>query len=138
MLNKSEYFEPIDPDEKNDEFIAIESKSFFKDVCERFVKNKRAMIALVIFLIIALMAIFGPMISPYSYDGMDTAIMNQRPSTAHWFGTDRFGRDLFTRVLYGARISLMVGIVTAVINTIIGVIYGGVSQDTSEDVLICG
>lgn len=49
MLNKSEYFEPIDPDEKNDEFIAIESKSFFKDVCERFVKNKRAMIALVIF-----------------------------------------------------------------------------------------
>ena len=66
MLNKSEYFEPIDPDEKNDEFIAIESKSFFKDVCERFVKNKRAMIALVIFLIIALMAIFGPMISPYS------------------------------------------------------------------------
>ena len=52
-----------------------ESKSFFKDVCERFVKNKRAMIALVIFLIIALMAIFGPMISPYSYDGMDTAIM---------------------------------------------------------------
>ena len=83
MLNKSEYFEPIDPDEKNDEFIAIESKSFFKDVCERFVKNKRAMIALVIFLIIALMAIFGPMISPYSYDGMDTAIMNQRPSTAH-------------------------------------------------------
>lgn len=119
MLNKSEYFEPIDPDEKNDEFIAIESKSFFKDVCERFVKNKRAMIAL--------MAIFGPMISPYSYDGMDTAIMNQRPSTAHWFGTDRFGRDLFTRVLYGARISLMVGIVTAVINTIIGVIYGGIA-----------
>ena len=127
MLNKSEYFEPIDPDEKNDEFIAIESKSFFKDVCERFVKNKRAMIALVIFLIIALMAIFGPMISPYSYDGMDTAIMNQRPSAAHWFGTDRFGRDLFTRVLYGARISLMVGIVTAVINTIIGVIYGGIA-----------
>ena len=83
MLNKSEYFEPIDPDEKNDEFIAIESKSFFKDVCERFVKNKRAMIALVIFLIIALMAIFGPMISPYSYDGMDTAIMNQR-STLVW------------------------------------------------------
>lgn len=127
MLNKSEYFEPIDPDEKNDEFIVIESKSFFKDVCERFVKNKRAMIALVIFLIIALMAIFGPMISPYSYDGMDTAIMNQRPSAAHWFGTDRFGRDLFTRVLYGARISLMVGIVTAVINTIIGVIYGGIA-----------
>ena len=49
MLNKSEYFEPIDPDEKNDEFIAIESKSFFKDVCERFVKNKRAMIALFLY-----------------------------------------------------------------------------------------
>ena len=127
MLSKSEYFEPIDASEKNDEFIAIESKSFFRDVCERFVKNKRAMAALVVFLIIALMAIFGPMISPYSYDGMDTSIMNQKPSAAHWFGTDRFGRDLFTRVLYGARISLMVGIVTAAINTLIGIIYGGIA-----------
>lgn len=95
MLNKSEYFEPIDPDEKNDEFIAIESKSFFKDVCERFVKNKRAMIALVIFLIIALMAIFGPMISPYSYDGMDTAIMNQRPSTAPTDSEETFLQEFF-------------------------------------------
>lgn len=127
MLSKSEYFEPIDASEKNDEFIAIESKSFFRDVCERFVKNKRAMAALIVFLIIALMAIFGPVISPYSYDGMDTSIMNQKPSAAHWFGTDRFGRDLFTRVLYGARISLMVGIVTAAINTLIGIIYGGIA-----------
>ena len=127
MLSKSEYFEHIDASEKNDEFIAIESKSFFRDVCERFVKNKRAMAALIVFLIIALMAIFGPVISPYSYDGMDTSIMNQKPSAAHWFGTDRFGRDLFTRVLYGARISLMVGIVTAAINTLIGIIYGGIA-----------
>lgn len=73
------------------------------------------------------MAIFGPVISPYSYDGMDTSIMNQKPSAVHWFGTDRFGRDLFTRVLYGARISLMVGIVTAAINTLIGIIYGGIA-----------
>ena len=85
------------------------------------------MIALVIFLIIALMAIFGPMISPYSYDGMDTAIMNQRPSTAHWFGTDRFGRDLLQEFFMVQESGLMVGIVTAVINTIIGVIYGGIA-----------
>lgn len=127
MLEPSEYFEPIEAKEQNNEFIAIESKSFFRDVCGRFVKNKRAMIALILFTVIALFAVFGPMFSPYSYDGMDSAIMNLKPSGSHWFGTDRFGRDLFTRVLYGARISLLVGIVTAVINTIVGVLYGGIA-----------
>lgn len=127
MLEKSEYFEPIDEKEHGSEFIAMKSKSFFRDVCGRFVKNKRAMAALVLFCAIALLAIFGPMLSPYTYDGMDTAIMNQKPSGAHWFGTDRFGRDLFTRVLYGARISLMVGIVTAIINTVAGILYGGIA-----------
>lgn len=125
MLRKEEYFEPLDSSEKNDEFIAIESKSFFKDVCGRFVKNKRAMISLIVFGLIVLLVVIGPFFSPYSYDGMDTNIMNQKPSGTHWFGTDRFGRDLFTRVLYGARISLLVGVVTAAMNTVIGVLYGG-------------
>ena len=127
MLNASDYFKPILPEEKNAEFIAIESKSFFKDVWGRFLKNKRAMAALIVFLIIVVVAIIGPMVLPYSYDGMDTSAMNQGPSSAHWFGTDRMGRDIFTRVLYGARISLLVGVVTAVINTVVGVIYGGIA-----------
>lgn len=127
MLDASKYFEPIPAEEKNSEFIAIESKSFFADVWGRFIKNKRAMVSLVIFAVIVLIAFIGPVISPYSYDGMDTASMNQGPSGAHWFGTDRMGRDLFTRVLYGARISLLVGIVTAIINTVIGIIYGGIA-----------
>ncbi len=127
MLDKSEYFEPIEAQEKNAEFIAMESKSFFRDVAGRFLHSKRAMIALIFFILIALTAIFGPMLSPYSYDGMDTSMQNQAPSAAHWFGTDRMGRDLFTRVLYGTRISLLVGIVTAVINTVLGVLYGGIA-----------
>ena len=58
---------------------------------------------------------------------MDTTLKNASPSSAHWFGTDKFGRDIFVRILYGARISLMVGLVAAIINLVIGTVYGGIS-----------
>lgn len=127
MLNKEDYFKPIDSSEKNDEFIAMESKSFARDVWERFCTNKRALTGLIILAVVILAAIVGPMLSPYSYDGMDTAIRNQGSSAAHILGTDQFGRDIFTRILYGARISLMIGFLTTLINLAIGVVYGGIA-----------
>ena len=127
MLRKEEYFEPLRAEEKDSEFIAMESKSFFRDVMGRFAKNKRAMSALIVLVIIILVALIGPLVSSYTYDGMDSSAMNQSPSAKHLFGTDRMGRDLFTRVLYGARISLLVGIATAVINSLVGIVYGGIA-----------
>ena len=127
MLKPEEYFEPLDPSEKNDEYIAMESKSFAKDAWERFKSNKRALVGLVLLVVIGLIAFLGPVISPYPYDGMDTSIANQGSSLAHWFGTDRMGRDEFTRVLYGARISLMIGFVATIANMVIGIIYGGIA-----------
>ncbi len=126
MLQKSEYFRPIDKSEQNSEFIAMESRSFWRDVWERFRSNRRALVGLIILLLIALLAIIGPLVSPYPYDGMGTEI-NRGPSAAHWFGTDALGRDLFTRVLYGIRISLFVGFVSTLINVVIGIVYGGVA-----------
>lgn len=127
MLNPNEYFEPLDPSEKNDEYIAIESKSFGKDVWERFCRNKRALVGLILLGIIVVIAIVGPIISPYPYDGMDTSVSNQGASWLHWMGTDQMGRDELTRVLYGARISLMIGFVATAINVVIGIIYGGIA-----------
>ena len=127
MLNPSEYFEPLDPAEKNDEYIPVASKSFIRDVWERFCSNKRALIGLILLGIIVVIAIAGPMISPYPYDGMDTSVSSQGSSWLHWMGTDQMGRDELTRVLYGARISLMIGFVATAVNVIIGIIYGGMA-----------
>jgi len=81
----------------------------------------------VVLAVITLSAIFSPMFSPYTYDGQDVLNQNQWPSVLHWFGSDKFGRDIFVRTMYGARISLTIGFVTALLSLVIGVLYGGIS-----------
>lgn len=77
--------------------------------------------------IIALMALVGPFISGYTYFDIDLSHQNEPPSEVHWFGTDDLGRDMFTRAWYGARISLFVGIAAAVIDLVIGVLWGSIA-----------
>jgi len=101
--------------------------TYWQDAWRRLQKNKLAMAGLAVIVFIALMAAVGPLFSPYSYSDQVLADANQPPSAQHWFGTDNLGRDLFTRVLYGARISLSIGIVASLINLTIGVVYGGIS-----------
>lgn len=127
MLKPEEYFEPLEASEKNEEYIAVESKTFGRDVWERFCSNKRALFGLILLGIIVVFAVFGPIFSPYPYDGMDTSVASQSASLKHWFGTDQMGRDEFTRVLYGARISLMIGFVATAVNVVIGIVYGGIA-----------
>ena len=74
-----------------------------------------------------LLAVAVPLFGPWSYSAQNAEIRNQGASLLHWFGTDRFGRDLFTRIWYGAGISLTVGLVSTLINGGIGIIYGAVS-----------
>ena len=120
-------FEPLPASEKNAEFIAMESKTFLQDAWRNFRRNKLALISLCFIILMCLMAIFVPILSPYTYDGMDSAALNQLPSLQHWFGTDKFGRDIFVRVMFGARISLAVGFAAAGINMVIGIVYGGIA-----------
>ncbi len=94
---------------------------------QRLTANKLAVVGLGIVVFMIIVAIIGPMISPYTYAQQNLVEANQAPSAAHWFGTDTLGRDLCTRVLYGARISLAVGFVAATINLVIGVVYGGIA-----------
>ena len=126
-MKKEQLFRKLTKEEKNDEFIAIESKTFFQSVKAEFKKNKRAVIGLTILCIVVLMAILGPVFSPYSYEEQNMALRNAGPSAQHIFGTDKMGRDIFVRILYGARISLGVGAVAAFVNLIIGTLYGGIA-----------
>ncbi|MBQ6173753.1 MAG: ABC transporter permease [Clostridia bacterium] len=117
------------PAEKRDdtEQIARPSLTYWHDVWRRFRKNKLAMIGLGFILIMTIACILVPMLSVYSYDGMDYTSMNAAPSWKHLCGADFMGRDLFIRIMYGARISLTIGLVAAAINMVIGVTVGGVS-----------
>ena len=120
-------FEKLPDDEKNSEFIAMESKTFLRDVWDRYKKNKLAMIGLIFLVIMVVMAIFVPILSKYGFEDQNIALKNAIPSLDHPFGTDKLGRDIFVRVMYGGRISLSIAFASAFICLIIGVLYGGVA-----------
>lgn len=109
------------------ENIVRESTTYWQDVWKRFRKDPLAIFGTVVILVMAVACIIIPMFSPYTYSGMDLTNMNAVPSLAHPCGTDQMGRDLFIRILYGARISLSIGLVAAAINFVIGVLYGGIA-----------
>ena len=119
-------FEKLSDSEKNNEFIAVQSKTYFQDAWAHFKKNKLALVSLCFLLLMVALAILVPLLSPYTYDGQDLALRNDPPSLSHPLGTDKFGRDIFVRLMYGARISLSVGFAAAFINLFLGVVYGGV------------
>ena len=103
------------------------SLSYWKNCWFRLKKDKMAMFGLTVIVIMTLLAIIVPMVSPYSYDQTDFTQMLKWPSRAHLFGTDKMGRDIFVRTMYGARISLTIGFTAAAINMVIGVFYGGIA-----------
>lgn len=90
----------------------------------KFLNNRLAVIGLSIFSVIILASIFAPLLTPYDPNKIALREMLQAPSWEHWFGTDRTGRDLFARVLYGGRISILVGLGSAILAAIIGVLIG--------------
>ena len=119
-------FEKLDDSEKDSEFVAMASKTYLQDAWARFKVNKLALVGLIFIAAMILAAIFVPILSPYTYDGQDMTLRNAASSWAHPFGTDKFGRDILVRCMYGARISLSVGFAAALLNLMIGVVYGGV------------
>ena len=100
-------------------------ESQWKEIWRRMRKNRAAMIGLCIFICIVLVAIFADVIVPYEY-GIDNVAKErlQPPSSAHWFGTDGYGRDIFARVVHGSRVSLMIGLSTSVFSLVFGGLLG--------------
>lgn len=133
MMEKidKELFERIPIEDKTAEFIARPKITYWGDAWRRFKLNKLAIVSLVILIAITLLVVFGPMVTKslygYELNSQDYAAKNLTPSATHWFGTDNLGRDIFTRVGLGGRISIIIGLAGAFISTIIGSIYGAVS-----------
>lgn len=121
------WFKQVKQDESQAEAVYRPSLSYWQDAWRHLLKNKLAMLGLVFLILLGFMAIFGPIFSPYEVNQADLPNQYQPPSKKHWFGTDALGRDVFTRTWFGARISLFVGLMAALIDVVIGIVYGGIS-----------
>ena len=136
-------FAPATDAEKAQQLTQRESTSFMRDAMRRLRKNKMAMACLWLLIVITLIAIFVPQFYPYSYTQQDVSGKHMAPFEyskkeqqriargekvfPHIMGTDNLGRDYCIRVIYGTRISLMVGFISALIVVVIGIIYGAIS-----------
>lgn len=98
--------------------------SLWKDAWRRLLKHRPAIGGIVVLCIMIALALMTPWIVPYAYDAQDLQLGAAPPGMQHWCGTDSLGRDLLTRILYGGRISLLVGFSATVVSLLIGVLYG--------------
>ena len=101
-------------------------KTFFI-VAKQFAKNKTAVIGLIVILVITFGAIFAPILAPYDYTKVDPINAQQAPSAEHWFGTDTYGRDMFSRILYGGRTSLLIGLGSIAFSLIMAIVFGTIA-----------
>ncbi|WP_044337090.1 ABC transporter permease [Rossellomorea aquimaris] len=122
-----EWFTPKKRNKDDAEAVVRPSLSYWQDAWKRLVKNKLAMLGFVFLIGLIVMAVIGPIISPHDVTKQTLSNQNLPPSGDHWFGTDDMGRDVFTRTWYGARISLFVGFMAALIDFVIGIVYGGIA-----------
>ena len=101
--------------------------SLWRDAWLKLSKNKMAMAGAIYLLVLIFIAILTPWIAPYPYELQDLRLGATPPSATHWLGTDLFGRDLLSRVMYGGRVSLLVGFIATAVALVIGVTYGAVA-----------
>ncbi|KXO13774.1 Oligopeptide transport system permease protein OppC [Moritella sp. JT01] len=124
MLSKTDKVEALTNFSTN---LEIEGRSLWQDARIRFMRNKAAMVSLCILFLITLSVILVPMLSQHAFDDTDWYAIHQSPSWDHLFGTDSLGRDLFVRTFIGGRISMMVGVMGALVAVVIGTLYGAAS-----------
>jgi peptide/nickel transport system permease protein len=105
----------------------IKSSTLYKDAWKRLKKNKLALFAFAVIIVMIIIAIFAPFIAPYAPETIDLKNMNKGPMEGHLLGTDSLGRDILSRIIYGSRVSLLVGIITECIAVPLGVVLGAVS-----------
>lgn len=113
--------------------------TLWRDAGRRLLRHRLAMFGFCVLVVVFLMGIFGPAITPYDPNGMDFANRFAAPSLSHWMGTDDFGRDIFSRIILGARVSLQVGLVAVSVATILGTGLGllaGYGRRVTDEVIM--
>ena len=106
---------------------AVSTSNLWRDALKRLKANRLALVGAIFLVILILLALLTPFIAPYEYDFQNRGLSSSGPSLNHWLGTDYLGRDLLTRMLYGSRISLLVGFVATFVALVIGVSWGTVA-----------
>jgi peptide/nickel transport system permease protein len=106
-------------------FTPLESPG--RRALRRFFRHRLAMFGLAVLVIMAVLAIAAPLVAPYAYYEQDLARFREGPSAAHWLGTDSFGRDVLSRLIYGARVSLSVGLIAVGVYEMIAIILGSIA-----------
>jgi len=102
-------------------------QSLWQDAKQRLKKNKLAIFGLVVLIFIGLACLLAPWITPYGYEEQNLGLGATAPSWQHWMGTDNLGRDLLTRVLYGGRVSITVGLIATGVALVVGVTWGAIA-----------
>lgn len=116
-----------------------QKESQFMAVLKRLKKNKMAMLGLVILIVLVLMAVFAPWITRFPYEEMHVLDKHQTPNATYWFGADELGRDIFSRIVYGARYSLSLGILAILVSNAIGIVIGAIAGyvgGTTDNILM--
>ncbi len=98
--------------------------SQFREIMKRLAKNRLAVAGLVVIILLIILAFLAPVISPYPYEEAHLTDKLQKPSAAYIFGTDELGRDIFSRLLYGSRYSLRIGLIAVLISALGGIFLG--------------
>lgn len=124
---KDKRFEFVDSSTLDSDLVVRPNISYWQDAWRRLKKNPVAMGALFVLIAIILLAIFAPIVRNMDYQTVVTQSKNLSPSGEFWWGTDAMGRDLFTRVWIGTRISISIALIATVIDIVIGCLYGGIA-----------
>lgn len=117
-------FRKVGIDKDLGEAMARPRIGYWQDAWRRLKTNKVATLALILLLTIGIMTVIGPHINGFKYEEIDGLKKNLKPNSMHWFGTDELGRDVFSRVWQAGRSSMIIGILGALITTVVGIIYG--------------
>lgn len=120
-------FNIIGCEHEDNEKIARPQMTYWQDAWRRLKQNKIAMIAIVVLILIGVLTLVGQYLNGFSYEAMDSSLINSKPDGTHWFGTDELGRDIFSRIWKAGRVSIVIGLTAAFVSSIVGCIYGGIS-----------
>ena len=118
----------------SEESEEVKQRSLWIDALERLVRNKAAVMGLIISVVIIIAAIFGPLMTPYDYLQQDLDRVAEPPSSEHWLGTDLLGRDMLSRMIYGARTAVFVAFVVLTVSNVLGISLGGMAAYTGGKV----